>query len=218
MVATVTHPYWAQITVYADGSSVAGTHVHDSTALQAESAVWLDDVRYVLDRTLALDTADPLGELSGHLDTAKVGIYGFSFGGVTALNLLSVEPRVKAAIALDGVLQLSPAFGAKLSSPFLLFQSNPDPPPSEFQNATGTAYLLGLMNSTEGSFVDFDSVLTQEGMPDPMNFGSIAAARALAVTNAYDIAFFDKHLGGATVPLLDGKSAMYPEVTFAKKP
>jgi hypothetical protein len=40
----------------------------------------------------------------------------------------------------------------------------------------------------------------------------------IAISNAYTIAFFRKHLVGADEPLLDGASPDYPEVTFAKRP
>ena len=35
------------------------------------------------------------------------------------------------------------------------------------------------------------------------------------ITSAYTLAFFDKHLKGIDVPLLDGETSDYPEVSMA---
>jgi hypothetical protein len=42
--------------------------------------------------------------------------------------------------------------------------------------------------------------------------GKVEPARAAQIVNAYALAFFDRHLKGEEVPLLDGPSSDYPEV------
>jgi hypothetical protein len=37
------------------------------------------------------------------------------------------------------------------------------------------------------------------------------------IQNVYSLAFFDKHLKGLAVPLLDGPSPDYPEVVFRSR-
>ncbi|MET8335877.1 hypothetical protein ABZV14_10150 [Streptosporangium canum] len=50
------------------------------------------------------------------------------------------------------------------------------------------------------------------GMPS----GARADARAVDITRAYLLAFFDRHLRGRPEPLLRGPSPKYPEVRFWK--
>jgi hypothetical protein len=51
-------------------------------------------------------------------------------------------------------------------------------------------------------------------MRSPPLLGSIAPARALAVTEAYLEAFFDEYLQGKSTRLLSGPSPEYPEISF----
>ena len=64
----------------------------------------------------------------------------------------------------------------------------------------------------------FGSGVCVAGDPSDFIFGSIDPTRAVAITNAYLVAFFDQYLGGTHEPLLASPSTDYPEVTFAKRP
>ncbi len=44
--------------------------------------------------------------------------------------------------------------------------------------------------------------------------GPIGVQRAHRIINAYSLAFFDRHLKGRSVALLDGPAEQYPEVRF----
>lgn len=55
----------------------------------------------------------------------------------------------------------------------------------------------------------FSPVLRTNGL-----LGPIDGRRALSVTNAYLLAFFDRYLKGEKEPLLRGPSPAYPEVRF----
>ena len=50
----------------------------------------------------------------------------------------------------------------------------------------------------------------------PKRYGDIAidATRAITITNAYVLAFFDRYLQGRRQPLLKGVAPMFPEVTL----
>ena len=48
--------------------------------------------------------------------------------------------------------------------------------------------------------------------------GAIDPTRAVEITNAYLVAFFDRYLAGAPSALLGGPSSDYPEVLFYKQP
>ncbi|MET9377238.1 alpha/beta hydrolase [Streptomyces sp. NPDC002992] len=59
----------------------------------------LADIRFVLDRLEALE-----GPLGRALDLGRIGIYGHSAGGTTAAQTLYDDPRIAAAVNLEGYL------------------------------------------------------------------------------------------------------------------
>ena len=56
--------------------------------------IWAADGRFVIDRMFGLDRADPRQMLTGRIDTTRVGYFGHSFGGATAAQVMSLDPRV----------------------------------------------------------------------------------------------------------------------------
>jgi dienelactone hydrolase len=84
---------------------------HPSYApLLAVRDAWLADTRAVLDALDQLDAGEPCAQLKGLLDTHQVGALGHSLGGVVSAELAMSEPRVLAAMNLDGA-QLPPSTG-----------------------------------------------------------------------------------------------------------
>ena len=63
---------------------------------------WTADVGFVLDRLARLNASGPGGKLAGRLDMTRVGVFGHSFGGATALQFCHDDPRCKAGIDIDG--------------------------------------------------------------------------------------------------------------------
>jgi predicted dienelactone hydrolase len=55
----------------------------------------MPDVRFLLDHLLEGPAWDP----DAHLDPARIGIVGHSFGGWTALAAPDVESRIRAVVA-----------------------------------------------------------------------------------------------------------------------
>lgn len=75
-------------------------------------------------------------------------------------------------------------------------------------------YSARILGSTHFTFAT-DSGMLLAVFPEllpPTAVGSLAGERALEVISAYVVGFFDHHLKGEDVPLLDGESADYPEV------
>ncbi len=70
-------------------------HREDETAEQ-KIASRVPDVRFLLDRLIDGPAWDP----DAHLDPARIGIVGHSFGGWTALAAPDVESRIRAVVAL----------------------------------------------------------------------------------------------------------------------
>jgi predicted dienelactone hydrolase len=219
VVAAISHTRWTPVTIFADGTKMTATHTApDMANLEGELDVWLGDARFVLDQLVQADGADPLGEVTGRLDLERVGMLGHSFGGTTALNLVDVDPRAKAALDLDG----APAADVSVSAPRMFFLSDRPVDPATtgaFEAARGPAYIASLAGAKHPSFTDFGVLGARLDDPDPADFGALDPVRALTVIEAYAAAFFDQHLAGERRPLLDAPSPDFPEIrSFEKKP
>jgi dienelactone hydrolase len=122
VVLTLDHPYEAAVTQLADGSIAAriDTSPYDIEARDPWMAAQLDvraaDVRFALDRLV-----EGAGRLKGHVDLSRVVAVGHSFGGATAAAASARDPRIAAAVNIDGT-----PYGEipVLNRPFLLLQSD----------------------------------------------------------------------------------------------
>jgi hypothetical protein len=97
---------------------------------------------------------------------------------------------------------------------------NEPSPENFFERQTGPAYQLTIAGLAHQGFSDLGYVL--RGLLGPLPdfdylFGPLDSGRAMEIIRAYTDAFFDKHLRGQTESLLDGPSAVFPEVTFKSK-
>jgi predicted dienelactone hydrolase len=192
--------------------------------------MWVADAQFVLDRIEGLDR-NARSPLSGRLDLARIGAFGWSFGGATAVDLLIRDPRVKAAIDQDGQL-----FGKGrtdgASRPVMLMHSTEDPTrgvpadqhvfvhelvakvrgwDEQFRTAsTDDVYDVEIARTAHGNFSDLTLFF-------PRDTSTLQPAYAHAIITAYTVAFFDRYLNGRESKLLDGASADFPEVTLVRK-
>ena len=113
VVAAIDHPHNGSRVELADGSVVRGTEALEgpkgaqaTAQAQLDSwtnhlQLWADDQRFVLNQLTAWNAGGD-GLFSHHLDLAHVGAFGHSFGGAASVALCGLDPRMKAAINLDG--------------------------------------------------------------------------------------------------------------------
>src|SRR4029077_13534314 len=64
--------------------------------------MWSGDTKFVVDQLDRLNSADPSGRFTGRLDMRRLGMFGHSFGGATALQFCHDDSRCKAGIDIDG--------------------------------------------------------------------------------------------------------------------
>jgi dienelactone hydrolase len=138
IVASVCHTYTTGVTVFPDGRAVRANDAgcgfetlarrHEASpqtkakAREAIGAVWLADVRFVLDSLAQLNRSDE--RLAGRLDLSHVGIFGHSFGGATAAAAVQSDRRFTAGINLDGG-DLSHTRGEAIRDKFVWLCSEP---------------------------------------------------------------------------------------------
>lgn len=192
--------------------------------------VWVADSRFVLDRIEALDR-EP-GPFRGRLDLDRIGMLGWSFGGAAAIEMLRIDPRVKAAVNHDGRL-FGGAMNEPIRRPFMLMHHGGDDtlaaPPAvrplvrisvgmiraidstARAQATGDWYDVTLARTNHGHFSDLPLFLAL--FRDP---ALLDGRRSHEIIAAYTVAFFDRYLKGQRVQLLDGPSTLYPEAAFTR--
>jgi len=191
--------------------------------------IWTADMLFAFTR---LASTDPRGPLHGVIDFGKIGAFGHSFGGATAFEAALVEPRIKAAINLDGDM-----FGAVarngLPKPIAIFEdernlehrNNPESL-SDHERQRLATYDLVLRHGKPGyrftirgarhmSFSD-EGMLPFVPQAEKASLGTIAPARALRIAEKYVEAFFDRYLKDLDVPVLRGTSREYPELICKK--
>jgi predicted dienelactone hydrolase len=250
IVVGIDHPYSTHKTVFPDGrviTSVLGEWLDFSSdsKLQATLRIANDEVRlrtadagFVLDTLQRLDQHDPDGLLTGRLDTARVGIWGHSFGGAVAAEACRMDRRFRAAIDLDGCL-FGESATAGVEQPFLVM-SNDEPLPGALEraNSTGpTRRYLAFMDQDErnirNSLVTHGGYFVRVRGTSHMNFcdsplyspikrltgaGPIDVGRAMRITNVYTLGFFKQYLVGRPEDLLSEPVPFYSDARLEKWP
>ncbi|MCK7624620.1 hydrolase [Streptomyces sp. RS10V-4] len=209
--------------------------------LEKVGAVRVADTRSVLDILArgGRDTALPPA-LRGRLDLSAVGMVGHSAGGFTAAQTMHDDPRLKAAVNMDGVMGYTqrdddPSHPSTVGRdgvdrPLLLMGTAGDDHHSVASwdavwrhSAARGAWLrdLTLLGGRHAGYTDAESLVPQLAGRVGLSraevadlVGTVAPARAVAAERAYVTAFFDRWLRGRAGRLLDGPSARYPEMRF----
>jgi dienelactone hydrolase len=84
---------------------------------------WSTDMGFALDQLERLNTSDPSGRFLGRLDMQRVGVFGHSLGGATALQFCHDDSRCKAGIDVDGA-PLGRVIGEGVTQPFMFLMSD----------------------------------------------------------------------------------------------
>ncbi|WP_028611279.1 alpha/beta hydrolase family protein [Paenibacillus harenae] len=248
IVASIEHTYNALATVLPDGQFVTIASLPGMTDLDAWdrliSDIWVKDSTFVLDKLENLNNKDSNNLFSGKIDLNHVGMFGHSFGGANAAQVLYTDPRVKAAINMDGTMFGRTHKSGGTGKPFMLMDTKPfeivtDPVvpadsqleemnmtreqfdrlsvelPMRMKQALGSgAYELTLQRTRHMSFSDY--YFWSPALPI-MEKMPLSPRRAHKVVNAYTVAFFQKHLQGLDTPLLDAEqSTDYPEAALKR--
>ncbi|MFE2065806.1 alpha/beta hydrolase family protein [Streptomyces sp. NPDC059467] len=199
------------------------------TALLSKTmAVRVADTRFLLDE---LPRALPRS-LRGTLDWDRIGMFGHSAGGFTALQTMHDDRRIAAAADFDGVLayvqedsdsgNLSGVAADGLDRPFLLVGKDGndlDTVPSWnalWRHSRGPREGLTLRGAEHATYTDAEAMIPQLarrlGLPRKTvveNIGTIAPGHAITAERAVLASFFDRRLRGRDGEVLPGR---HPEV------
>jgi predicted dienelactone hydrolase len=205
---------------------------------EEEAVTQAQDLVFVLNELERIDKTDPHIGFAGRLDLRHVGVFGHSRGGFTAPHACLLDSRFRACLNLDGY-PLTPAVMEKgIRQPYMHIEEIAPwlPPPTDEQlaNANQTreeankqareveqqrektfskmssgVYLVTVKGAMHNSFSDMPFI-----SPERYSDIQINAERALTITNAYLLAFFDRYVRGRPQPSLKGNAPMFPEVTL----
>jgi predicted dienelactone hydrolase len=209
-----------------------------SGAREEEAVVQAQDIIFVLSELERLNANDPDGLFTNRFNLRHVGVFGHSRGGFAAPHACLLDLRFSACLNLDGY-RLTPAVMEKgIRQPYMHIEEiapwEPAPTDEELAKAKQTreqaraqalaqeqereatfrrmssgAYLVVVKGAKHVSFSDIAYIA-----PERYRDIEIKAERALTITNAYVLAFFDHYLKARRQPLLEGAAPNFPEVTL----
>ncbi|WP_298916888.1 hypothetical protein [uncultured Algimonas sp.] len=189
----------------------------ERTAMLAPFAdQWSADQRFVID-TLE---EEGFGDLSGVMDTSRIGVFGHSFGGSASVLTCQSDPRCDAVLNLDGQ-QYGGLMDETVRPPFLMIYTD--------HASAGVLYNDVAYGSVPGRPA-FDAVIVRDTghhdatelatllaqpvkahLPKNPAFGPRSAKESSRTFAALVRGFFDQHLRGETGALersIDGSSAV----------
>jgi predicted dienelactone hydrolase len=240
VVVSVEHPGFSQTGGFLDGRRFAADTLGFPAATQdlATDAraswtyldevvfpIWVADARFALDRLAELDRQP--GPWEGRLALDRVGAFGWSFGGATAVELSRVDPRVAVAADQDGQL-FGEAKTAGTGRPVLLMHHGLDdamdmpeaqrPVMRRLMAEARADDSTARVHST-GPWSELTIAKTQHGhfsdllLFYPHSPSQLDPATAHTIINAYTLAFFDRYLKNRPSDLLTPGHEPFPDAT-----
>jgi dienelactone hydrolase len=125
-------PYRSFVVVFPDGRVIARTAQNNADLLggpQQEQLAnkllraWSADVGFAMNQLEWLNASEPSGRFLGRLDMQRVGVFGHSLGGATALQFCHDDSRCKAGIDVDGA-PLGSVVADGVTQPFMFLLSD----------------------------------------------------------------------------------------------
>jgi dienelactone hydrolase len=197
---------------------------------EAEMKIQVDDDKFVLDQLEKLDR-DASTPYAGHLNVAKVGALGHSFGGTVSAEFGREDPRVMGVIGLDSGIY-GPVAQEGLNKPLMMVTgpivpfdardlASPDLPTRV--RAQWRLVDKIALDATYARFGGYDvqvAGINHQNFSDQAFFspsrkltriGDLPQARFAVILNRLIVAFFTQTLKGEPEPLLDSTSQPFPE-------
>ena len=203
VVAAVDHTYESTAVEFPDGRvvrSVYGSHLSayarsDIEALRFAKSVRVADLRFVLDR-LAGANATAGSALEGRIDLARIALVGHSLGGLATIESARKDPRIRAAVSLDGLVmdRLTPP----VRTPVLMIRAgsgswneNDCQLWSVLRGGRASVHLIGAGHTA----------LSDEAWiaPAAVAAGVLGADGTIAITRSVSVAFLDAALAGRPI-------------------
>lgn len=227
VVVALNHTRGAICTVFPDGRVVFGvTAPPDDLSLERAGRLameeWAADLAFVVGR-LGEWNGDPAHPFHGRLDLSRLGSFGHSLGGGTAVSFAASFPHCRALLLLDPWLKPldETVRGKSLRQPLLSLTSA-----GEFgvtngaiaeeiaANAQAEAFVAQIAGSGHYDYSDMALMTPFTRMLGAT--GSINGRRVVRIISHYTLAFFQEALGER--PFAPDRAPHYPEVRWLFPP
>jgi predicted dienelactone hydrolase len=209
------------------------TPEHVRAIWNKELSKWVADQRFVIDRLEAMNRAAGTPWF-GRLNTNEVGAIGHSYGGAAATAVCAADPRVRAAVNMDGwyfnAIHARGANQALLSiGPYAVQDGatyDPDGTVEAVLDASDSADTEASLRRFGGDQLTIKGAshedFTDQPLVSPLRIlshrGALPASRIQAIVRRYVLAFFDKTLRGEDPVILHANSRPYVEARFEEWP
>ncbi len=227
-------PYRTGVVVFPDGRVVRRTAASNPETMRYEDArqladkllpMWTTDTAFLVDQLGRLNTSDPSGRFAGRLATARLGIFGHSFGGATALQFCHDDRRCKAGMDIDGM-----PFGTVIregaAQPFLFLLSDHSREADTVEGRAVTRDIHSVYDHLQSArhivmirranhFTFSDQMVVKSSYfirAFLLVTRGPGALRGLEIARAYVHTFFDVYLNDAPASDLRKLRESYPEV------
>lgn len=247
VVASIDHTCYSGRVAFPDGRVLdgrsapelgmfTGTSVADQVELISKHVlIEAQDQIFVLDQLAELNS-DAASPWFAQLDLTRVGSFGHSIGGAAASQACYLDPRIKAALNLDGWIAAD-VLKSGLAKPWMVMYgrgSESQPSPEELRAASPAIQRYWEMNqqnyaAVQQSLKRFGGYRLYINGASHWNFtdralysprrswtgaGQIAPRRALQIISQYSRAFFSQVLKETNEPLLRQSTSAFPELDF----
>jgi predicted dienelactone hydrolase len=240
VVVGVDSPFFSSALEMPDGRIIQNKSQRNQRrgAREEEAVIQAQDLVFVLNELERINKTDADIGLAGRLELRQVGVFGHSRGGFTAPHACLLDSRFRACLNLDGYPLTPAVMEGGIRQPYMHIeeiapwlpaptdeqlaasnqtraQAEKDAQASEqqrektFSKMSAGVYLVTVKGAMHNSFSDMPFIA-----PDRYTNIQISAVRALTITNAYLLAFFDQYLRGRPQSLLKASNPMFPEVTL----
>jgi dienelactone hydrolase len=218
VVASVDHTYEATAVEFPDGRFVpskVGSHFGDTwriddQALSFALSVRLKDLEFVANELDRLNVA-PGSPFAGKLDTSRIGLMGHSLGGQATISGIEQDPRFRAGVVLDEVVD---GAAAGTDRPILMLTAGREQKGKDecklWNNLRGPRLAVNLKGAEH--LTPSDAVWLAKGA---IRTGDMGPDKTVAAMRHYIAAFLDANLRGTPVDdLLTGPSSDYPDAAL----
>jgi dienelactone hydrolase len=237
-------PYRSFVAVFPDGRVIARAPQNNADLVSGSEQehlanklvqAWSTDMGFALDQLERLNASDPSGRFLGRLDMQRIGVFGHSLGGATALLFCHDDSRCKAGIDVDGA-PLGNVIAEGVTQPFMFLlsdhrgESTDAQTPEAIRQAGANIHSiydrlpsdrrLMVMIRGAGHYMFSDNGAMLKSPPvmrvlHTLGFVRLDGRRQVAVTAHYISTFFDVYLQGAPTSKLQSQPE-YPEVEYVR--
>lgn len=213
--------------------SFASEAAYEDTLARAERQVraLAGDAAALIDQVVSLNAPGVSAPFAGRLDTTRIGIVGYSFGGAVAAQAAWADRRIAAVVNIDGWLFGDAAIHGVRQPYLVISDDTPAPGPADLASTDAVHRYSSMLTRIDydrilhnlplngGIFMvvagtehsDFADRGRRSRLWDALGLAPDRAARVQKLLRAYTIAFFQRALQGLSSPLLEGPSADFPE-------